>query len=164
MTRKLTIDGRSAALIFDSQDGECAFEFTLEDETRKGSASVIEVAPGVFSVLIEGRSFEVRVAQDSYEVDGVRIDITVEDPRAPRSADAPAGREGRAMLLAPMPGKVVRVLVEEGQQVEAGQGIVVIEAMKMQNEMKSPKAGTVVSLKAQTGAAVTAGDLLAVVE
>jgi len=63
-----------------------------------------------------------------------------------------------------MPGKVVRVLVEAGQQVEVGQGVVVVEAMKMQNEMKSPKAGTVAEIRAEAGATVNAGDVLAVIE
>jgi biotin carboxyl carrier protein len=63
-----------------------------------------------------------------------------------------------------MPGKVVRVLVEQGAQVEAGDGIVVVEAMKMQNEMKSPRAGIVTTLNAQAGATVKAGEVLAVIE
>src|SRR5437667_10102048 len=67
-------------------------------------------------------------------------------------------------IVAPMPGKVVRVLVEVGDQVEAGAGIVVVEAMKMQNEMKSPKIGTVVTLNVEVGATVNAGDVLAIIE
>jgi biotin carboxyl carrier protein len=63
-----------------------------------------------------------------------------------------------------MPGKIVRVLIEEGAQVEAGAGLVVVEAMKMQNELKSPKAGTVTELRARAGATVNAGDVLVVVE
>jgi biotin carboxyl carrier protein len=63
-----------------------------------------------------------------------------------------------------MPGKIVRVLVEVGARVETGTGIVVVEAMKMQNEMKSPKAGQVVSIRAEPGATVNAGDVLAVIE
>jgi biotin carboxyl carrier protein len=63
-----------------------------------------------------------------------------------------------------MPGKVVRVLVEEGATVEAGAGLVVVEAMKMQNELKSPKAGTVTELRAREGTTVNAGDVLAVIE
>jgi biotin carboxyl carrier protein len=63
-----------------------------------------------------------------------------------------------------MPGKVVRVLVEQGASVEAGQGLVVVEAMKMQNEMKSPRAGRVTELHAQAGATVNTGDLLAIIE
>jgi biotin carboxyl carrier protein len=63
-----------------------------------------------------------------------------------------------------MPGKVVRVLVGIGAEVEAGAGIVVVDAMKMQNEMKAPRAGVVVSLGVVPGATVNAGDVLAVVE
>jgi biotin carboxyl carrier protein len=63
-----------------------------------------------------------------------------------------------------MPGKVVRLLVEAGQEVEAGHGIVVVEAMKMQNEMKSPKAGIIASINVTVGTTVNGGDLLAVVE
>jgi len=66
--------------------------------------------------------------------------------------------------VAPMPGKVVRILAAESAEVEAGQGIVVVEAMKMQNEIKSPKKGVVRKVVAAEGAAVNAGDVLAVVE
>jgi biotin carboxyl carrier protein len=66
--------------------------------------------------------------------------------------------------VALMPGKVVRVLVEEKAEVEAGQGVIVVEAMKMQNEIKSPKQGTVVKIVAEVGASVNAGDVLAVIE
>jgi biotin carboxyl carrier protein len=63
-----------------------------------------------------------------------------------------------------MPGKVIQVLVAVGDTVEAGQGLVVVEAMKMQNEMKSPKAGRIVEVKTKRDAAVAAGDVLVVVE
>lgn len=118
-------------------------------------ASVVEVEPGVYSVLLDGRSFTVYASE---------LDVEVEDPREPRKAGALAGLEGRQSVLAPMPGKVVRVLVAEGDIVERGQGLIVIEAMKMQNELKSPKAGRVVSLAARDGAAVASGQILVAVE
>jgi biotin carboxyl carrier protein len=118
-------------------------------------ASVLEVEPGVYSILIDGRSYEVRTAD---------LEIEVEDPRAPKSAHKQAGLEGRQSVSAPMPGKVVRVLVNVGDTVERGQGLVVIEAMKMQNEMKSPKQGNVVALSAVEGGTVAAGEVLATVE
>jgi biotin carboxyl carrier protein len=91
--------------------------------------------------------------------------VTLIDPKRLRSAaGAGAHGEGAARIVAPMPGKVVRLLVEPGQEVEAGHGIVVVEAMKMQNEMKSPKQGTVISLNVAVGATVNGGDLLAVIE
>ena len=91
--------------------------------------------------------------------------VTLTDPkrlRGEQSADA--SLDGTVKIVAPMPGKVVRVLVEAGAEVEAGAGVVVVEAMKMQNEMKSPKAGKVTSINVTTGATVNAGDVLAVVE
>ena len=72
--------------------------------------------------------------------------------------------KGARPLVAPMPGKVVRFLVTANSTVEAGQGVVVVEAMKMQNEIKSPKKGRVVKLAVAEGAAVNAGDVLAIVE
>lgn len=118
-------------------------------------ASVLEVEPGVYSILLDGQSYEVRAAD---------LDIEVEDPRAPKSASRQAGLEGPQSVAAPMPGKVVRVLVSAGDVVEKGQGLVVIEAMKMQNEMKSPKQGRVVLVSALEGGTVAAGDVLATVE
>lgn len=118
-------------------------------------ASVVEVEPGVYSVLVDGVSYEIRPSQ---------WDVVVEDPRALRTSDAATGLEGRQTVTAPMPGKVVRVLVAEGDTVERGQGLVVIEAMKMQNELKAPKNGQVMSIGAAEGAAVAAGQVLAVVE
>jgi len=94
-----------------------------------------------------------------------RFSITLIDPKRLRgAANADAGADGVARIVAPMPGKVVRVLVELGAQVEAGAGVMVVEAMKMQNEMKSPKAGVVAALNVEVGATVNGGDVLAVIE
>jgi biotin carboxyl carrier protein len=91
--------------------------------------------------------------------------VTLADPKHLRAAGAAGGEQGgRVQLKAPMPGKVVRVLVEAGQAVETGQALVVVEAMKMQNELKSPKSGTVTELRAEVGSTVNAGDVLVVVE
>jgi biotin carboxyl carrier protein len=73
-------------------------------------------------------------------------------------------REGRQQVLAPMPGRVLRVLVQPGDEVQARQGLVVIEAMKMENELMSPKAGRVAEVAVAEGASVEAGRLLVVVE
>jgi biotin carboxyl carrier protein len=91
--------------------------------------------------------------------------ITLTDPkRLSSAASASVHGDDAVRIVAPMPGKVVRVLVEVGSQVEAGAGVIVIEAMKMQNELKSPKAGTVIALNVQSGATVNGGDVLAVIE
>jgi biotin carboxyl carrier protein len=96
---------------------------------------------------------------------GASYDITLVDPKRLSSARSSAGHDhGSAEIVSPMPGKIVRVLVEAGAKVEVGAGIIVVEAMKMQNEMKAPKAGVVVSINAEAGATVNAGDVLAVIE
>jgi biotin carboxyl carrier protein len=123
----------------------------------------------VLSVLLNGKAYEVkreRTATDTHLwVGPVRYSAELSDPRSLRSRKAAAGLEqGPVKLLAPMPGKVVRVLVAEKTEVAAGQGILVVEAMKMQNELKSPRAGIVQRIMASEGAAVNAGDVLAVVD
>ena len=98
-------------------------------------------------------------------IQGNRYQIRLIDPKRLRSSQTGADHDrGSAQIVAPMAGKVVRVLVEVGAHVGAGAGVVVVEAMKMQNEMKSPKDGIVVELKTKAGATVNAGDVLAVVE
>ena len=67
-------------------------------------------------------------------------------------------------MLAPMPGKVVRIIAKQGDSIEAGKGVLVVEAMKMQNELKATKSGTVQKIMVAEGAAVNAGDVLAIVE
>ena len=123
----------------------------------------------VLSLLIDGVSYEVRREQtDSglrLSIGAVRYAVELRDPRSLHSRRAAAGTlEGKKKIVAPMPGKVVRVLVKEGAEVEAGQGVVVVEAMKMQNELKSPKQGTVQKVIAVEGANVNAGDVLLIVE
>jgi len=104
------------------------------------------------------QAFEVHVGPGSYEV-------SIVDPKRLRSGQAATGHNhGAARITAPMPGKVVRLLVAEGAEIEAGAGVVVVEAMKMQNEMKSPRDGVVVAINVKPGDTVNAGDVLAVVE
>ena len=123
----------------------------------------------VLSVLIGGKAFEIKreyTATDLHLwVGSARYSAELRDPRSLRSRRAAADDDkGPRKLLAPMPGKVVRVLTGEQQSVEAGQSVLVVEAMKMQNEIKSPKKGTVKQIVAAEGANVNAGDVLAIVE
>ena len=141
--------------------GDRRYEFDVHES---GADGYLFISNGqVFDCRVEGRPesglpIEVTVGTTPFT-------ITLTDPRRLSSAaSASAHGDDAARIVAPMPGKVVRVLVEVGSQVEVGDGIIVIEAMKMQNEMKSPKAGTVVALNVQTGATVNGGDVLAVVE
>jgi biotin carboxyl carrier protein len=130
----------------------------------------METMPGVFSALVGDRSFLVSVgpgAGGELEVwtnGEQRLAISLADLRDRSSRRAKASGDGPVEVRAQMPGKVIKVLVAAGATVEAGQGLVVVEAMKMQNEMKAPKGGRVARVHAREGATVIAGEPLAVVE
>ena len=129
------------------------------------AADAVEIAPHTFSILLDGKSYELRVTpmpDGSLKIQSATAEFGAEvvDPREWRGRHGALQAEGRQQVLAPMPGKVVRVLVDVGDQVEAGQGLVVVEAMKMQNEIRSPKSGTVEKVLAAEGQAVNAGDAL----
>ncbi len=132
--------------------------------TEPASGSLLEIAPGIFSVIHQGNSYEVRISGGEVFVNGHRFSFEIEDPRQWKRSQSAANPNAPAAILAPMPGKVVRVLVSAGDLVTAGQGIVVVEAMKMQNELKSPRDGRVSSLKATPNQSVTAGTVLALIE
>ncbi len=139
-----------------------------ELDGRPFQADATQVAPGIYSILIGGRSFEARVepcgAVLRVQVGGREFSAEVIDPRRwRRRRGAAIEAEGRQQVIAPMPGKVVRVLVRAGEPVEAGQGLLVVEAMKMQNEIRAPKSGAIERLLVADGQAVNAGDILAVV-
>jgi len=136
---------------------------------RAVEADAVEIGPGQYSILLEGACCEVGVEAAAagliVSIAGRRMEARVVDPRRWRGAGRGAGveAEGRQQVLAPMPGKVVRVLVMQGDKIEAGRGLLVVEAMKMQNEIRSPKTGTVERLLVAEGQAVNAGEVLAVV-
>ena len=135
---------------------------------RPVEADSVEVATGTYSILLGGQSFEVRVqpAADGLRVHagGREFSAQVLDPRAWRGKRGGVlEAEGRQQITAPMPGKVVRLLVKANDAVEAGQGLLVVEAMKMQNEIRTPKTGKVERLLVTEGQAVNAGEVLAVV-
>ncbi|HEY2461892.1 MAG TPA: biotin/lipoyl-containing protein [Candidatus Acidoferrum sp.] len=131
-------------------------------------ADVSEIAENIFSILIAGKSYELRVTALSGGVLTVQSGLEefaaeVTDPRAWRGRSHAAEAEGLQQIVAPMPGKVIRVLVQAGEKVETGQGLLVVEAMKMQNEIRSPKTGTVERLLAEEGQPVVAGDVLCII-
>jgi biotin carboxyl carrier protein len=124
---------------------------------------------GVISLVLEGKAYEVKRELAGGDlhiwVQGARYAAEVRDPKSLRSRRAAVeGAAGPKKLVAPMPGKVVRVLVKEHAAVERGQGLMVVEAMKMQNELKAPKNGVVQKVLVGEGAAVNAGDVLVIVE
>jgi biotin carboxyl carrier protein len=127
--------------------------------------SIQPSGPGIFSILIEGRSYQATIlAPGTIQVNDRIFEVEIFDPRELRVRSAAGASHGRQNILAPMPGKVVRLLVSVGDAVEPGQGLIVVEAMKMQNEMKSPKAGIVAEIRTKDGATVAAGEILVVIE
>jgi biotin carboxyl carrier protein len=130
------------------------------------------LGPGMLSLLLLDSParqfrciFEVAPEGDAVIVNGKRMPFAIHDPRSLRTrSGAGVGADGPRAVKAPMPGRVVRVLVAVGDEVAAQQGLVVIEAMKMQNELKSPKMGRVARVSAQVGETVQSGDVLVVVE
>lgn len=136
---------------------------------KEVDADAVQIAPGTFSILLDGKSYEVRVtpvANGALKLQSGEYEFAAEvaDPRAWRGRKHGAlEAEGRQQVVAPMPGKVIRVLVAAGQKVETGQGLLVVEAMKMQNEVRSPKGGVVERLTAKEGQTVNAGEVLAVI-
>ena len=131
-------------------------------------ASIEEVKPGVFSVLMLDASYQVNVASiaDGYEawVGLNRYVIKIADARDKAAKSQKNSAAGPVEVRAQMPGKIIKLLVDAGSEVLAGQGLIVVEAMKMQNEVKSSKNGTVAGIYVAEGSTVGAGELLLVVE
>jgi len=167
---KLTIelDGKTRAIEIGAEAARSNGRARCTIDGRAAEASAIEVAPGIYSILIEGAAYEARVEPDTT---GLRITIggheylaRIRDPRQwRRNRGGAIEAEGSQRVVAPMPGKVVRVLVKTGEAVDAGKGIVVVEAMKMQNEVRSPKSGKIERILVSEGQTVRSGEVLAVV-
>jgi biotin carboxyl carrier protein len=130
--------------------------------------AVTQVQPGVYSVLLDGKQFRVTVMATRegmrLEARGRHFTVEVVDPRNISRRSRTRVGSGGQNVNALMPGKVIRVLVREGDVVESGSGLVVVEAMKMQNEMKASRAGRVVEVRVGDGDTVIAGEALVVLE
>jgi biotin carboxyl carrier protein len=137
---------------------------------RDFEVDVRQVGPSSYSILLERRSFDFDVARDGDEVvvasrrGATRVGLADAARKRHHGGAARGHAGGRAELKAMMPGRVVNVLVAVGDEVALHQGIVVVEAMKMENELKSPKAGKIAEIKVKPGQTVEKGELLVVVE
>jgi biotin carboxyl carrier protein len=165
MKLSLMIDGRADTIEILSPAPACRFQ--LGDAPPR-DANVKSPEPGVYSVLLDGCSYDAFVEDTPaglvVTIEGHRFELEVRDPRRWSRKSAGGGAGAVQSIVSPMPGKVVRVLAAPGDEVVAGQGIVVVEAMKMQNELKSNRTGRVLSVAAKEGATVNAGELLATIE
>jgi biotin carboxyl carrier protein len=132
---------------------------------RDTEVDATEIGADTYSILIRGAAFEVHVFPAAggllVRCNGQEFRALVQDPRAWRGQrGALFEAEGRQQVTAPMPGKVVRILVAAGDTVQAQQGLVVVEAMKMQNEIRALREGQVERVFVQEGQAVGAGEVL----
>jgi biotin carboxyl carrier protein len=127
--------------------------------------------PSVYSLLIEGKSYEVHIDEGAADEEVLEVHLMsrviharASDARKHRVAKASTGADGPVPISAPMPGRVVKVLATEGTAVTRGDGIIVLEAMKMENELKAPRDGIVTSVLVEEGQGVQGGALLATIE
>jgi biotin carboxyl carrier protein len=163
LTVWLEIGGRPRRVELPAGAGDGAVDCLVDGQAV--AVDVRTLRPGVMSLVVKGRQHRCVLDRDGVVIGGRRFAFEVQDPRSLQGRrGAGAGVEGPRPVKAPMPGRVVRLLVEAGDEVAEGQGVVVIEAMKMQNELKSPKTGRVVRVAVAVGDAVGSGDVLAVVE
>jgi biotin carboxyl carrier protein len=160
---ELEIDGRPVTAEL-TIDGEVA---TIRIGDQTATVAVSRPEPGLLVLLHENRVF--RSHQESsatgesiFNINDRRVRVEVRDRRRRRPHPVESG--GPASLASPMPGKVVNLLVSEGAMVEPGQGLIIVEAMKMQNEIQAPRAGRVATIRATIGQTVNAGEVLVVVE
>lgn len=143
--------------------------FTIEIDGVPRTVDSRRIGDTTYSLLIDGRSVvaEVSASGDQYTVSiaGEIFRLSLADERRRQvTLGTPEEEKGRHEIRALMPGKIVEILADVGDQIERGQGLLVMEAMKMENEIKSPAQGEVKEIRVQPGQAVEAGQVLAVVE
>jgi len=169
MKRTLILGKESRDVELLHQDGVT----TLVWEGESRPIDILELEPGCYSILLDGRSVEVRLdhakspdpeahAYRAMLYEGAYEFALVDPRRALLSGTGGAGAGG-GQLSSPMPGKIVKLLVQVGDQVQEGQTLLVMEAMKMQNELKTNTTGTVATIHVQEGATVETGAALIVV-
>ncbi len=140
-------------------------------DDREFLVDLLRVNSALYSLLIDGRSYEIEVPDGGEAfvvlVNGQPFQVEIQDEQERRLRAAVGKGEARAakrVVTAPMPGKVVRLLVKPGDAVSPGDGVIVVEAMKMENELKAPTAGTIKEIRVEEGKPVSGGDVLVVIE
>ena len=145
------------------RDGEKVF---AKIDEREYNLEASEVESDVWIFKYENQIHQIYVAPNGIvNVGNKQFEITLRDPKRLRgSSGSDVIADGIAEIKTAMPGKIVRILVESGAEILQGDGVIVVEAMKMQNEMKSPKDGIVKEIRFAEGETVNAGDVLVVIE
>jgi len=145
------------------RDGEKVFARVGE---RNYEIEASEVEPSVYLFKYNNQVHQIYVAPNGVvNLGNHQLEINIIDPKRLRGAAAAvANADGAAEIKTAMPGKLVRILAAEGAEIKQGEGVLIVEAMKMQNEMKSPKDGIVKEIRYAEGTTVNAGDVLAIIE
>jgi biotin carboxyl carrier protein len=163
-----TVGGQKEATSIEIEPSGPGYKVTVNGESYQVNAVMLE--PGGMSLLVDGKSYAATIQEKkdrlSVLVRNRIFDVSIIDERRGKLNKIATrfSSQGKQIIASPMPGKVVRVLVSLGDSVLEGQGLVVVEAMKMENELKSPKAGKVIELNAREGSAVDNNAILVVVE
>jgi biotin carboxyl carrier protein len=159
-----TVDGRTLRVLVRGKDGH----YTVTLDGKDLEVDLCDTGSDFVSLLIEGRSHEAGLVKRAggYAV-VLADDVIYVDLAAAAGGEAPAPKKiatGPLRINAPMPGKVIRLLVGPGDQVAVGAALLVVEAMKMENEMRAPRAGRVRETAVREGQTVETGALLVVLE
>ncbi len=163
MKLQAKINGESHEVEFSDADGKV----TASVDGREYELELAQPEPDVFALRNGNKMLEAYVSPDGKAVSlgEHEFEVEIADPKRLRgSGSGGDAHDGAAEIKTAMPGKVVRILKAAGDAVEKGEGVIVVEAMKMQNEMKSPKDGNVAKINAAEGDTVAAGDVLVVIE
>jgi biotin carboxyl carrier protein len=164
---KLQAEANGETHIIEIQPDGSQLRAIIDD--RPIEAEISEPEPGVFLFKMAGQIVQAYTYQNRdgsiVSINGKDLEVKITDPKRLRgSSDVLDSAGGRAEIKNAMPGKVVRILIESGTKVEKGDGLIVVEAMKMQNEMRSPKHGHILEIRVSEGDTVSAGDVLMIVE
>lgn len=162
MRYAVSIDGKGFNVEIAAIEGK----WRCQLDGREIAIDFVPLSVNAGSLLIAGKSYAVRRDADGGIFVGAnRYEVSIDDPKSWQGRRRrESAHTGRQKLKASMPGKIVRILAHEGDEVHAGQGIVVVEAMKMQNEIRSPRAGKLQKVLAREGTNVNPGEVLAIVE
>jgi biotin carboxyl carrier protein len=164
---QLEIEGRVCRLELSRNGDTDTWVAALDGQPVEIDARLVQ--PGVLSLIVQGHAYRCVLdegpVETAIQISGQRYLLTIDDPRSLTARRRRASASGGLQVIkAPMPGKIVRLLAGTGDQVDAHQGVIVIEAMKMQNELQVSRAGRIVEVRTEAGATVTAGAILLLIE
>lgn len=164
---EIELDGRKHRVSMQYVDESGTYQFQLDGQPCSANAHLLQ--KDVLSVLLDGKSYRIlfdpRPGGKAIVLGEHRISYSISDPRSLHShAAGGTGDTAIRPLIAPMPGRILRVMAGVGEHVEMHQSLIVIEAMKMQNELKAPKTGVVSRIAVEIGATVQSGELLLLID